>query len=67
MTVADRSIDVQILRLRRKLEADPGAPRIIQTERGLGYVFVLPVDPDDDHTTWRARLPLLTHIAAPAE
>jgi DNA-binding response OmpR family regulator len=43
--VFDRSIDVQILRLRRKLEADPSAPRIIQTERGLGYVFTLAVEP----------------------
>jgi two-component system, OmpR family, response regulator len=42
--VFDRSIDVQILRLRRKLEIDPSAPRIIQTERGAGYVFVLPVE-----------------------
>lgn len=42
--VFDRSIDVQILRLRRKLEVDPSAPRIIQTERGVGYVFALPVE-----------------------
>lgn len=42
--VFDRSIDVQILRLRRKLEADPSAPRMIQTERGVGYVFSLPVE-----------------------
>jgi DNA-binding response OmpR family regulator len=42
--VYDRSIDVQILRLRRKLEAAPGAPRLIQTERGVGYVFALPVE-----------------------
>ncbi|HEX9464437.1 MAG TPA: response regulator [Alphaproteobacteria bacterium] len=42
--VFDRSIDVQILRLRRKLEADPSAPSIIQTERGIGYVFALPVE-----------------------
>lgn len=42
--VFDRSIDVQILRLRRKLEGNPGAPRIIQTERGVGYVFTLPVE-----------------------
>jgi DNA-binding response OmpR family regulator len=41
--VFDRSIDVQILRLRRKLEADPSQPRIILTERGIGYVFALPV------------------------
>jgi DNA-binding response OmpR family regulator len=43
--VFDRSIDVQILRLRRKLETDPSAPSIIQTERGVGYVFTLPVEP----------------------
>jgi DNA-binding response OmpR family regulator len=42
--VFDRSIDVQILRLRRKLEIDPSAPRIIQTERGVGYTFSLPVE-----------------------
>lgn len=41
--VYDRSIDVQILRLRRKLETDPSRPRIIVTERGVGYVFTLPV------------------------
>jgi two-component system, OmpR family, response regulator len=42
--IFDRSIDVQILRLRRKLELDPTAPQIIQTERGVGYVFALPVE-----------------------
>jgi two-component system OmpR family response regulator len=42
--VFDRSIDVQILRLRRKLERDPSAPRVIQTERGVGYVFAIPVE-----------------------
>lgn len=41
--VFDRSIDVQILRLRRKLETDPSMPRIILTERGLGYIFALNV------------------------
>lgn len=41
--VFDRSIDVQILRLRRKLEPDPRAPRVIRTERGIGYVFAVPV------------------------
>jgi DNA-binding response OmpR family regulator len=39
----DRSIDVQILRLRRRIETDPAAPRIIRTERGIGYFFDLPV------------------------
>ena len=42
--VYDHSIDVQILRLRRKLEADAGASRIIRTERGVGYSFALPVE-----------------------
>lgn len=42
--IFDRSIDVQILRLRRKLEREPNAPRMIQTERGVGYVFALPVE-----------------------
>jgi DNA-binding response OmpR family regulator len=43
--IFDRSIDVQVLRLRRKLELNPRAPRVIQTERGVGYVFALPVEP----------------------
>jgi two-component system, OmpR family, response regulator len=43
--IFDRSIDVQVLRLRRKLEVDPSAPRVIRTERGFGYVFDLPVEP----------------------
>ncbi len=37
--VYDRSIDVQILRLRRKIEDDPAQPRFIKTERGAGYFF----------------------------
>jgi two-component system, OmpR family, response regulator len=43
--VFDRSINVQVLRLRRKLEHDPSAPRIIQTARGLGYIFAVTVEP----------------------
>jgi two-component system OmpR family response regulator len=43
--IFDRSIDVQVLRLRRKLEVDPSAPRVIQTERGVGYAFVAAVEP----------------------
>jgi DNA-binding response OmpR family regulator len=42
--VYDRSIDVQILRLRRKLEPDPSRPQYIKTERGAGYVFSVPVE-----------------------
>ena len=37
--VYDRSIDVQILRLRRKIEADPARPQFIKTQRGAGYLF----------------------------
>ena len=42
--VYDRSIDIQILRLRRKIEADPAHPEFITTERGAGYVFAAPVE-----------------------
>ena len=42
--VYDRSIDVQILRLRRKIESDPSHPRFIVTQRGAGYVFDHAVD-----------------------
>jgi len=42
--VFDRSIDVQILRLRRKLEAEPSDPKLIVTERGVGYMFAAAVD-----------------------
>ena len=42
--VYDRSIDVQILRLRRKIEGDPSKPTYIRTERGAGYIFEAPVE-----------------------
>jgi two-component system phosphate regulon response regulator OmpR len=35
----DRAVDVQITRLRRKIEADPKAPRYLQTVRGSGYML----------------------------
>lgn len=41
--VYDRSLDVQISRLRKLIEPDPSSPRYIQTVWGLGYVFI----PDD--------------------
>lgn len=41
--VFDRSIDVQILRLRRKIERDPTQPEYIKTQRGAGYIFSTPV------------------------
>ena len=37
---SDRSIDVQVMRLRRLIETDPAAPRHIRTVWGVGYVFV---------------------------
>lgn len=43
--IFDRSIDVQVLRLRRKLESQAGARGIIKTERGIGYVFTAMVEP----------------------
>ena len=36
----DRSLDVQVSRLRKLIEADPASPKIIQTVWGVGYVFV---------------------------
>ena len=41
--VFNRAIDVQVMRLRRKIESDPAEPRYIRTERGAGYLFGLPV------------------------
>ncbi len=35
----DRSIDVRVTRLRRKIEADPAHPAFIRTVRGEGYLF----------------------------
>ena len=36
----DRSIDIRVARLRRKVEADPDNPQVIRTVRGVGYMFV---------------------------
>ncbi|WP_429551226.1 response regulator [Paraburkholderia sp. MM5477-R1] len=50
--VYDRSIDVQILRLRRKIEEDPSQPQYIKTERGAGYIFAAPVEKLSTATQW---------------
>jgi two-component system OmpR family response regulator len=42
--IYDRAIDIQVLRLRRKIEPDPAQPRYIVTERGVGYLFNAPVE-----------------------
>ncbi|WP_368858962.1 winged helix-turn-helix domain-containing protein [Burkholderia sp. GbtcB21] len=41
----DRAIDVQILRLRRKLEVDPTKPTLLRTKRGVGYFLDAETDP----------------------
>jgi two-component system OmpR family response regulator len=42
--VYNRSVNTQVMRLRRKLETDPARPRYIRTERGVGYMFGVPVE-----------------------
>jgi two-component system OmpR family response regulator len=42
--VYNRSVNTQVMRLRRKLETDPANPRYICTERGAGYLFGVPVE-----------------------
>ena len=39
----DRGIDTQVMRLRKKIELDPGHPSLIKTVRGAGYVFAAAV------------------------
>jgi len=39
MEAFDRSIDIRIMRLRRKIEEDPDRPQVLKTVRGLGYMF----------------------------
>ena len=41
----DRSIDIRIARVRRKIEADPDHPQAIRTVRGPGYMYVPPPEP----------------------
>lgn len=47
MEVFDRTIDVLIMRLRRKVEVNPHQPTLIKTLRGLGYVFAADVIHND--------------------
>jgi two-component system phosphate regulon response regulator OmpR len=44
MEAFDRSIDLRVTRLRRKIEPDPAHPEAIRTVRGIGYMFVPPKD-----------------------
>jgi two-component system, OmpR family, response regulator len=47
----DRTVDVQIGRLRRKIEIDPQDPQILKSVRSAGYVLVAPVQGDASSTT----------------
>ena len=40
----DRGIDMQVRRLRQKIEADPARPHLIKTVRGVGYIFAAEVE-----------------------
>jgi len=40
----DRSIDIRIARVRRKIESDPENPQVIRTVRGVGYMYVPATD-----------------------
>jgi two-component system phosphate regulon response regulator OmpR len=40
-SINERAVDVQVNRLRRKIERDPGNPLIVQTVRGIGYRLVV--------------------------
>jgi DNA-binding response OmpR family regulator len=42
--VYDRSVDVQVARLRRKIQPDDSQPSLIRTERGAGYIFTAGVE-----------------------
>jgi DNA-binding response OmpR family regulator len=53
----DRTIDVQVGRLRRKLGDDPHQPQLVKTLRSGGYIFVAPVEVAADHPTARRRMP----------
>ncbi len=44
--ITDRTVDVYILRLRQKVEADPTNPRIIHSVRGFGYAFEPRLQPE---------------------
>jgi DNA-binding response OmpR family regulator len=37
-----RAVDIRVMRLRKKIEADPSNPRFLRTVRGEGYIFALP-------------------------
>ena len=44
-----RAVDIRVMRLRKKIEADPANPRFLRTVRGEGYIFALP---EEAHEVW---------------
>lgn len=44
----DRAVDIQITRLRKKMDDNPREPRFIKTIRGVGYMFIAKVEPVDE-------------------
>src|ERR1700722_12069973 len=52
--VTDRTVDVYILRLRQKIEADPANPLLIRSVRGFGYSFSNSTQPQEETTETRA-------------
>lgn len=54
--VTDRTVDVYILRLRQKIEADPANPLLIRSVRGFGYSFSNAVQPQEEPVEARAAL-----------
>jgi DNA-binding response OmpR family regulator len=41
--VFDRSVDLRVMRLRRKIERNPDKPEVLKTVRNIGYVYVQPL------------------------
>ena len=44
---SSRAVDIRIMRLRKKIEDDPGNPKFLRTVRGEGYIFALPTGSAD--------------------
>jgi two-component system OmpR family response regulator len=53
----DRTIDVQVGRLRRKLGDDPHQPQLVKTLRSGGYIFVASVEAASERSAARRRVP----------
>lgn len=43
---SSRAVDIRVMRLRKKIEADPANPKFLRTVRGEGYIFSLPAGED---------------------